>query len=135
MENSDRARSFLEITTSFLIGAAILLAPVALDATHKRYEAAVFPIIRDAVEGVRPVSLLLLLLFGAVMGAVFRRPAIVLAVAAVAIFPLWSIADLAMGGKSHNLLPLEWIFYAGYAVITLAGIAAGRSMRRLATKR
>ena len=53
-----------------------------------------------------------------------------LAVAAVAVFPLWSVVDLAMNG-GHNLLPFEWMFYGFYAGLVFLGILAGRSGQRV----
>ena len=129
-ERVGRIRTFFECAIAFVLGTPALLVPVLIDPGRRRYPAAVFPFIGDAVEGLKPVSLFLLLLLGCFVGFFGRASALLLAVSAVAVFPIWSILDLALGSEGHNLLPFEWMFYAFYGSFVLLGVGAGRSVRR-----
>ena len=122
-------RSLTEYTVAFTAGAAVLMLPVMMDPAHERYSAAVFPMVRDAVEGVKPLSLLLLLVLGGLLGVSCTSRTVPLAAATVAIFPVWSILDVAFGGGSHHLLPVEWLIYAFYAVIVGTGLKSVRWLR------
>jgi hypothetical protein len=81
------SRVLFEVGAAFVLGATILILPVALDPSHQRYPAAFLPLIRDAVEGLRPYSLLLLILLGVLMGVFFRSSVLLLAAAAVGVSP------------------------------------------------
>jgi hypothetical protein len=45
-------------------------------------------------------------------------------------FPAWAIVDIVLGGD-HNLLPIEFAFYAGYGLIGVAGAALTMSLRHM----
>ena len=53
---------------------------------------------------------------------------VVLAATSVALFPILSLLDLHLGasGSSHNLLLIEWCFYAVDGLFVLAGICIVR---------
>ena len=48
-----------------------------------------------------------------------------LGLATVALLPVVSLADMLSGGGSHNLWPIEWLFYALLAVPATGGAWAG----------
>jgi hypothetical protein len=124
-------RLVAELLIAFVLGAAILILPVVMDPTHRQYASAFLPVVRDCVEDLKPYSLLLLVGLGLVMGATFRSPVVLLSVASVAVFPLWSAIDTIVGkGEGHNLLPFEWLAYAFYGAFTLLGCGVGRATRR-----
>ena len=116
---------------AFLVGAAILVLPVALDPSHGEHSAAFLPLVGDAVEGLKPYSLLLLIVFSIFMGAVFRAPVLLAAACTVAVFPLWSAIDMSMRSNGHNLFPIEWAIYAFYGTLALLGCGIGRAVRRI----
>ena len=130
-DHTASTRTVLECLIAFVCGAIILIVPVALAPdTFSHPEPAKFlPLVATAVERIEPYSLGLLFLLGLVLGYFARSSALVLAVCIVLIFPLWSVADIFLGGD-HNLLPFEWLFYAFYALLPLAGIATIRVARR-----
>jgi len=83
--------------------------PVLLS-SHKHYDAAFVPLMRDVVEGITLTSLLCLIAVGAGLRAFAGTPAWVLGPASVITFPANSLIDIAMGAD-HNLLPIEWAVY------------------------
>lgn len=123
MATTRMQRIALECLAAFALGAAVLVIPAAFETTL--YPAKFLPLIATAVERVSFVTLTVLFVLGAALGIAFRAPAVLLAVCAVLIFPLWSIADIAHGGD-HNLLPFEWLVYAFDIVLVLGGILLAR---------
>jgi hypothetical protein len=84
-------------------------------------------VIRDVVEGVGGSSLVLLFGVGTAAGALGKAPTVLLGFASAAALPIWSAIDLAMGGQSHNLLPIEWFVYGVYGLVGTAGALIGRN--------
>ena len=124
-------RIALECLIAFCCGAAVLIVPVALAPetfTHP-YPAKILPLVATAVERVEPYSFALLVVLGLALGYFTRTSGTLLAICSVLLFPLWSIVDMFLGGD-HNLLPFEWLAYASYALLSLAGIAAARIAKR-----
>ncbi len=70
-------------------------------------------------------------LLGLILGLAARTRLFLLAAASIAVFPIWSILDVSMGGDSHNLLPFEWLFYAFYGFLVLIGLGVGRGVREI----
>ncbi len=124
-------RIALECLIAFCCGAAVLIVPVALAPetfTHP-YPAKIFPLVATAAKRVESYSFALLLVLGLALGYFTRTSGTLLAVCSVLLFPFWSIVDMFLGGD-HNLLPFEWLAYAFYALLSLAGIATARIAKR-----
>ena len=85
-----------------------------------------------AVEGCGLLELCLLGVSGLVVGYFFRIPIWVIGASTVISLPIWSLIDMqlayAEGVERHNLLPLEWVFYAVYSLPGMLG--ASLSQRR-----
>jgi len=119
-------RFYIEVLLAFVIGWCALAIPV-LSTDHTHYDAAFLPIMHDIVEGMRPLSLGLLLLAGVCLGTFAEAPTWVLGPASVASLPAWSVIDMFMGAD-HNLLPIEWTIYAFYALPSTVGAILGRAI-------
>jgi hypothetical protein len=124
-------RIALECLIAFCCGAAVLIVPVALapETFAHPYPAKLLPLVATAAKRVEPYSFALLVVLGLALGYFTRTSAMLLAVCSVLLFPLWSTVDVFLGGD-HNLLPFEWLAYAFYALLSLAGIAAARIAKR-----
>lgn len=112
-----------------MIGWCALALPV-LATDHTHYDAAFLPVMADVVEGIQPLSLKLLLVTGACLGAFAKAPTWVLGPASVASLPAWSVIDMFMGGD-HNLFPIEWAICAFFALISTVGSILGRAIRKI----
>lgn len=79
----------------------------------------------SAVEGGGLLQLCLLGVSGIIVGYFFRIPLWVIGVSTVISLPIWSLIDMqlayAEGVERHNLLPLEWLFYAVYGLPGMLG--------------
>ena len=127
-------RIVAEVVLVAAIGLAAVVLPVALDPTRRSYDAAVLPIIRTAVEGMKPGSLALLAVIGFVATLVGRAPWWLLGASTAVALPLWSaldvIAGIVQGRSDHNLLPFEWAIYGALAGCGLVGAGVARWLRR-----
>jgi hypothetical protein len=121
-------RFHIEVLLALVTGWCALALPV-LAADHTHYDAAFLPVMRDVVEGIRPLSLGLLLVAGACLGAFAEAPTWVLGPGSVASLPAWSAIDMFMGAD-HNLFPIEWTIYAFYALTSTVGAILGRAIRK-----
>ena len=121
-------KSHIEVLLALVTGWCALSLPV-LATDHTHYDAAFLPIMRDVVEGVRPLSLGLLLVLGVCLGAFAEAPTWLLGPASVVSLPAWSVIDMLMGAD-HNLFPIEWAIYAFYALPSTVGSILGRAIRK-----
>ena len=119
-------RTVLEVGLAAVAGWCALVLPVILDPNRQRHRAAFLPFMRDAVEGIQVYSLGRLFGVGLLLGLIGRAPILMLGLASIATFPLWSAIDLVMRSDAHNLLPIEWFFYLVYGFIATAGVSVGR---------
>jgi len=121
-------RVAVEILLVAAAGFCAYVLPVALDPGTRHYDAAVLPFVRDAVEGMKAYSLVLLFGVGVLIGVLGRAPVWLTGPATMAALPVWSALDMALGG-SHNLFPIEWFLYGLFSLCGLAGAVAGRRLR------
>jgi hypothetical protein len=121
-------RTGTELLIAAAAGFCAYVLPVALDPGVRHYDAAFLPFVRDAVEGMKPYTLLLLFGIGAIFGFIGRAPAWLAGMATMAAFPVWSAADMALGGD-HNLFPIEWFIYGVISLFGLAGAVIARRLR------
>ena len=127
---------------AFVGGTAILVLPVLLDHDPWRvpYSDALIPWIRESLEGQKVYSLPLLIVFGIALGIWARASAILLALSTIALFPLYSILDIAVKGLAahvdhgilapHHAVMLAWLFFGISALFPLLGIVLARFTRR-----
>lgn len=124
MRRLDRSVTLSFIGAS-LLGLASITLPVWLG-DLRRYEAPLFPIVRSGIEGMSLQTLLLLLASGLLLGLLGRgRPAL-LGFATMALLPLITFAEITASPTSHNLWPLEFVFYGIASLPAVAGAFAGR---------
>jgi hypothetical protein len=84
--------------------------------------------VRNMIDGMRPISFLLLGLLG--LFARLRLPlrSWQVAAASVTAFPLWALVDAALHPDTHNLLGLEIIMYGFFGIPTLVGAVIGKRL-------
>jgi hypothetical protein len=122
-----KLRRVVEAILSVIAGLGALALPVLIGDASRGHEAAVLPFMADVVEGVRGYSLLALFMVGVVGGLAGKASPALLGFASASSLPLWSFADIRLGGQGHNLLPLEWAIYGFYGFVGTAGAIVGRN--------
>jgi hypothetical protein len=91
------------LSVASIFGLLAMILPVLLFPPKYWYDAPLFPVIRNAVEHVGRVQLVLLFVAGMTLGFLSKLRPIVLGGAAISLLPLAAIAEMAVDSKSHNL--------------------------------
>ncbi|OGU46170.1 MAG: hypothetical protein A2X68_10700 [Ignavibacteria bacterium GWC2_56_12] len=104
-----------------VLGLMAMILPVLLNRPVHWYDSPLFPVIRNAQENIGVTEFVLLLVVGFVLGHVSRMPALLLGGAAVILLPFAALAEMVADPTSHNLWPLEFMFYAFYGAVAAAG--------------
>jgi hypothetical protein len=84
---------------------------------------------KNMVDGMRPVSLLYLLLVGFGCGFAVPHRFWVAGLASVALFPVMAIIGAIRDPNSHNLLGIEFIVYGFLTLPAILGGAPGKMSR------
>jgi hypothetical protein len=111
------------------IGLAAMLMPLLIWPPARHYRAPLFPILREAIESMEVPQLLFFVAAGALLGLASKSRAWLLAAAAVSVLPLVALAEMVVDPTSHNLIPLEFMFYAFYGFLVWLGIVGIRRAR------
>ena len=113
-----------------VLGLLSLLVPILIQPPARHRDAPLFPLLSDAVEGVGWPALLLLFTSGCLLGAFSTTRAMVLGAAAIAPLPIATVLEMIKDPTSHNLFPLEFVMYAFYGLIVVAGASVWRRFQR-----
>jgi hypothetical protein len=127
---SDLVRVPVELLLAAMAGTLALAFPVLTGQADTGHSAAFFPFMADVVEGVELSSITLLFGVGVAAGLFGRASGVILGMATAALLPMWSAADMVLGGTGHNLFPFEWFIYGIYGLIGIAGALVGRGIQR-----
>lgn len=105
-----------------ILGIASIIIPVyILGDSLKQYDSPLFPILRTGLEGFSLYSLLFLFLSGFIVKLFSAIPCWKIGFMSMALFPLAAICEMIVDLSSHNLLPIEFIFYGFYTIPALIG--------------
>jgi hypothetical protein len=116
-----------------VLGLLALVAPVLLWAPARHHDAPLFPLIRDAVEGLGLFQCVLLFAAGILLGLISASRAWLLGAAAISVLPLAALAEMIKDPTSHNLLPFELASYAFCGVLVACGVFAIHRVQRQRT--
>jgi hypothetical protein len=119
-------RNQLGLALAPALGLLAMVLPVWIWPPARHHEAPLFPLIRDAVEGVGVPQLLLLFIVGIVLGLVTTSRAWILGGLAIAVLPIVTVLELVKESCSHNLFPFEFAMYAVHGVVVVCGVLAIR---------
>lgn len=125
MDDNQRRRLYYlgKLVAIGALGACAYVAPIVILPSHTSGDG-LFSTVRSAVEGAGPFTMLLLFLVGLVAGVVLRTTsAWICGLAAVALLPLTAFVEILIDPTSHNLWPLEVVFYGLESLFAVAGAA------------
>jgi hypothetical protein len=114
-----------------VLGLACVLAPVVLSPPARLRPAPLFPLLREAVEGMTSVPIALLAALGLLGGLFTRLPTPLIGPASIVGLPVASIAEMFVDPSSHNMFPLEFLVYFLMAVPVILTALIGRTVRWL----
>ncbi|HIF83906.1 MAG TPA: hypothetical protein EYQ79_00255 [Flavobacteriaceae bacterium] len=104
-----------------ILGMISILIPVFILDDLRTYDSPLFPMIRTGIEGISLYSLLFLISSGLIIKSFSDLSSWKIGLASMALFPLAAICEIIYEPTSHNLFPLEFIFYAIYSLPALLG--------------
>lgn len=108
------------------LGLACILLPVILSPPVRLRPAPLFPLLREAVEGMTWVPIALLVVLGLLGGLLTRLPTFLIAPASIASLPAAAIAEMYVQATSHNLWPIEFLVYFLLSVPVMLAALLGR---------
>lgn len=127
------AEVFVAAMVSSVMGLISIIAPVFI-LSLKHYEAPLFPWVASGIENVSLLTVFLLVLSGLALGYKFPKQPFLLGICSMAAFPLLAIIEMLVDSSSHNLFPLEFLYYGVISLIAVVGAYIGRSLHALIHK-
>jgi hypothetical protein len=86
---------------------------------------------KNMIDGMRPISLLFLVLVGFGCGLAVSHRFWVAGLASMALFPVMAIVGAVRDPTSHNVLGIEFVMYAFLTLPAILGGALGKLIRAL----
>ncbi len=114
-----------------LLGLISIVIPVFFLEDLRVYDSPLFPQIRTGMEGISRYSFLLLFLSGFVVKAFSNLPSWKIGMMSMALFPIAAILEIIADASSHNMLPLEILFYLIYTLPAIAGAYLAQFLKKL----
>jgi hypothetical protein len=118
------------IAAAASLGCLGVLGAALLDPGLHHYESPLFPLVRAAIEDFGTRSLVALAGAGFLVGLFRGAPWPVIGLSTMALFPLFSVAEMLVDPTSHNLFPLEWLMYAAATLPAMFGAYVGTRLGR-----
>ena len=130
-------RYVIALLTAIGLGlASVFLAVVILEIPPN--SEGMFPFIFAGVEGMSLLTLILLFASGIMLGLIFcNHPLhpLVFGFATMTALPALAILEVAYDPFTHNLLPIEFVFYGFVSLFAVGGAYAGYALRQMARRR
>ena len=104
-----------------ILGLISIVVPTLFLPELKQYEAPLFPLIRTGIEGISTWSFGLLFLSGFGMKFFSNLSSWKIGLTIMALFPIMAIFEILVDSSSHNMLPIEFIFYLVYSIPAIFG--------------
>ena len=116
-----------------ILGLLSVVLPTFFQHDLKKYDAPLFPLIRTGIEGISSWSFGLLFCSGFGLKLMSRLSGWKIGLATMALFPIMTIIELIADSSSHNLLPIEFIFYAVFSLPAILGAYLAQGVRKILT--
>lgn len=104
-----------------ILGLISIVIPTLFMPELKQYEAPLFPLIRTGIEGISTWSFGLLFLSGFGMKFFSNLSSWKIGLTIMSLFPIMAIFEILVDSSSHNMLPIEFIFYLVYSIPAIFG--------------
>jgi hypothetical protein len=104
-----------------ILGLISIVVPTLFIPELKQYDSPLFPLIRTGIEGISTWSFGLLFLSGFGMKYFSKLSSLKIGLTTMALFPIMAIFEILVDSSSHNMLPIEFIFYVLYSIPAIFG--------------
>ena len=131
-------RYLIGLPTAIGLGLASVCLPVVILKLPPPPQGGLFPFIFAGVEGMSLLTLILLFASGIMLGLIFcNHPLLplVFGFATMTALPALAILEVAQDPFTHNLLPIEIVFYGFVSLFAVGGAYAGYALRQMARRR
>jgi hypothetical protein len=118
-----------------ILGMLSIILPVFILPDLKPYESPLFPLLRTGIEGMSIYSLSFLFLSGFIVKLFSNIPFWKIGLMSMVLFPLAAICEMIFDSSSHNMFPIEFIFYAIYTIPAIIGAAVSQVIKRFVIKK
>ena len=127
--NTFRASISVSFVCAVILGLAAVILPVWL-LSLRPHTAPLFPLFRTGIEGLSILTIVFLFVSGLLLGLFGRGHPFLLGIATMVLFPLLAIAEMFVSATSHNMWPLEFVFYGFVSLSAVLGAFIGRFLQR-----
>jgi len=117
-----------------ILGMLSIILPVFILGDLKHYDSPLFPIIRTGIEGISIYSLSFLFLSGFIVKLFSNVPSWEIGLMSMVLFPLAAICEMIADSSSHNLFPIEFIFYGIYTIPAIIGAYLSQGIQLIILK-
>jgi hypothetical protein len=117
-----------------ILGVISIVLPTFFLPDLKQYDSPLFPLIRTGIEGISIWSFGLLLLSGFGVKLLSRLSGWKIGLTTMALFPIMAIFEMIVDSSSHNMFPIEFIFYALYSVPAIIGAYIAQGIQKVLRK-
>jgi hypothetical protein len=117
-----KLKNILPLIAISILGIASMVVPVyLLGDSITQYDAPLFPLLRTAIERPSPYFLPFLFLSAFVVKLFSDVSSWKIGLMSMALLPLAAICEMIVDSSSHNLFPIEFLFYDFYTIPAIIG--------------
>ena len=118
-----------------ILGMLSITLPIFILEDLKSYDSPLFPLIRTGIEGISKFSLFFLFFSGFMVKFFSDLSGWKIGLASMMLFPLAAFLEMTVDSSSHNMFPIEFMFYAIYALPSVLGASVSQIIKKINFKR
>tara|TARA_B110000967_G_scaffold134888_1_gene137717 strand:- start:320 stop:718 length:399 start_codon:yes stop_codon:yes gene_type:complete len=130
-----KTKRIISIVTIAILGMSSIVLPVFFLDDLKHYDSPLFPLIRTGIEGISMYSLSFLIFSGFIVKLFSDVPSWKIGLMSMILFPLAAICEMIADSSSHNMFPIEFIFYGFYTIPAIIGAYTSQLIKSFVIKK
>jgi|TARA_B110000240_G_C13207835_1_gene329071 hypothetical protein len=130
-----KTKRIISIVTIAILGMSSIVLPVFFLDDLKHYDSPLFPLIRTGIEGISMYSLGFLIFSGFIVKLFSDVPSWKIGLMSMILFPLAAICEMIADSSSHNMFPIEFIFYGFYTIPAIIGAYTSQLIKSFVIKK
>jgi hypothetical protein len=130
-----KTKRIISFVTIAILGMSSIVLPVFFLDDLKHYDSPLFPLIRTGIEGISMYSLGFLIFSGFIVKLFSDVPSWKIGLMSMILFPLAAICEMIADSSSHNMFPIEFIFYGFYTIPAIIGAYTSQLIKSFVIKK
>jgi hypothetical protein len=130
-----KTKRIISFTSIAILGMSAIVLPVLFLNDLKHYDSPLFPLIRTGIEGMSIYSLGFLILSGFIVKLFSDESYWKIGLMSMVLFPIAAICEMIVDLSSHNMFPLEFIFYGFCTIPAVFGAYLSQFIRRIVMRK